>query len=755
MKRKFEELTFKQVFWQREIDFKSVLELVGQIATQEPHKPIIWEIRSPKDGDSIRFFLGAEKSEFNRLEKIFRGYGRIDFSSPLVAHTSKRTPVKLCKKLSTTRPMLSLKTSDNEALCRAVLTTLAQVEKDDELVLQLVIGGTLSPKAVAKNLPDPTQTSWWHILSGDIPVATADIRNSIKSKTESFQLNCVIRLGVNAKDPAKRQSYILSLFSALKTLEAIGVKLYLQNEEANRLNQATAPWHYSQRLSIKEMANLFLLPTGESSFLGIRDIHPKILLPPRTSKKLTRDKVLRPFAETMHENPEERQPLYLSDEAGSRHCHIVGPTGSGKSVVMENMILSDIEAGGTDKNKQKGIIVIDPKYSLIESLVQKIPEHRLDDVVILNLADMNNPVGLNPFNTSDNHAERTSEAILSSIKGLFAETWGVYTEDILQSAILTLAKNKDKNVTLAHLQILLNNPSFRKRMTTNLNDKLGLEAYWEYFNSLSDGERNKQLAPVMNKMRVLMRPALRQVLFQPKPLFDLESVFKENKILLVPLNTSIVGDTVAEIVGSLLIGMIWNIALKQAETPENQRQNNSVSLYIDEFQAYVKKSGESMEQMLSMARSLGLKFIFCHQHLGQLSTSLKESVMANARNKIFFATSNKADAKEFAALSPALSSEDYLKLAPYSIYAFLLNNPSLSSFVSGKTFPPRPSLRDPAEVFARSAEKYGAKNLEEIEKSYIDLIEKDKTEVDLNPLDNIDSTINVGMIRQKPAKKEE
>lgn len=263
-KRNFDELTFKQVYWQREIDFLKVTELIGQIATQEPRKPIIWEIRSPRDSDKVRYFLGAEKTEFNRLEKLFRGYGSVDFSKPLKVTTSKRTPIKICKKMSVNQPMLSLKVSDNTALCRAVLSTLAQVDKEDELVLQIVLGGTLAPRSVSRQIPEPN-ASWWSILSGNVPVATNEIRNSVKQKTESFQLNTVIRIGATANDQAKQQSYILSLFSALKTLETIGVKLYLQNEEPDRLNQAKAPWRYSQRLSVKEMANLFMLPTGDGS----------------------------------------------------------------------------------------------------------------------------------------------------------------------------------------------------------------------------------------------------------------------------------------------------------------------------------------------------------------------------------------------------------------------------------------------------------------------------------------------------------
>lgn len=629
------------------------------------------------------------------------------------------------------------------------MATLSQVEKGDEVVIQLVVGGAINPSAVPRDLPSPT-ASWWEILSGNVPNATSEIRNSVKEKTSSYRLNCVMRIGSHAQDEAKQRSYLLSLFSSLKTLEQSGMKLYLSNENPNHLNNSLAPWRYPLKLSVKELANLFLLPTGESSFLGVKDIHPKILLPPRDVKIPPKDKLLRPFAETLNENPDERQPLYLSDEAGSKHCHIVGPTGCGKSALIEQMFLSDVASG-------KGAILLDPKFSLVSSIVEKIPEHRLEDVVILNLADTENPVGLNPLLCSDdNSSEQVSEFVLSALKSLFKDTWGVFTEDILQAAILTLARNKDKGVTLLHIPMLLNNAGFRRSMTANLDDKLGLETYWSYFNGLSDNERNRQLSAVQNKLRVLlMRPALRGVLGQAKPKFNLSDVFKKNAILLVPLNTSIVGKTTAEIIGSLLIGMVWNIALKQAEIPEIQRQDQKVSFYIDEFQVYLKQNGDTMEEMLSMARSLGVQFIFCHQNLEQISSkSLKESIMANARNKIFFGTTSKKDAKEFTALGApdSLSEADYYMLPQFQIYTYLVNNPSTSRFISGKTFPPKPSLRNSDEIFIRSKEKYGAKNLAEIEQSYIDLIEKNETQIDVN--NSVDEEMILGRSRRKPAKKD-
>ncbi|GCF93592.1 hypothetical protein NRIC_14830 [Enterococcus florum] len=742
-KRSFHELTFKQVYWQREIDFLKVTELIGAIATQEPRKPIIWEIRSPKDSNHVRYFLGAEKSEFYRLEKLFRGYGSVDFSVPLKANTDKRTPVKLCKKLTVNQPMLSLKISDNTALCRAVLSTLAQVDKEDELVLQIVLGSTLAPRSVSRQIPEPN-ASWWSILSGNVPVATNEIRNSVKAKTESFQLNTVIRLGVNAKDQTKQQSYILSLFSALKTLEAIGVKLYLQNEETDRLNHAKAPWRYSQKLSVKEMANLFMLPTGDGSFLGVRDVTQKVLLPPRNMTNPTKN--VRAFGETLNDDPTQRKLLHLSAQDALKGMMIAGVVGSGKSALIERLCVEDAKNG-------QGLILIDPKYSLASSLVEKLPEHRLNDVVVMDLGNPNQKyIGINPLQSlqGNRNPELVAESILASFKSLFADTWGVYTEDILQSAILTLAKNK--NTTLLHLPILLNNASFRKKMTANLDDKLGLETYWSYFNSLSDGERNKQLAPVMNKLRVLlMRPALKGLLGQPNPKFSLEDVFTKNRILIIPLNSGVVGQTVAELAGSLLINQIFDIAMKRAEIPEHKRK--PVVMYIDEVHNFLNRIGSDLESMLSLTRGLGLGTVLAFQNLKQLSPSLKETIFSNCRSKVIFGTPNKKDAAEYSDLTASIcEAKHVMSLPQYQVYTTLSRKEIANVWISGKTFAPLPSKRQPADVFIQSTEKYGVE-LSEIEKSYIDLIEKNDTELDFK--DNIEPDLTIGRAKRKPGKKDQ
>ncbi|MBP1046167.1 type IV secretory system conjugative DNA transfer family protein [Enterococcus sp. BWM-S5] len=728
MKHKIDELVWHKMTWQRPFEFENVLGLVGHIATTENRKPIIFEVRAA--GGKISFLLGTESTEFSKITKLFQAHGKIDFGPELKADTTKRKLVKVAKRLNMTRPILSLKTDNAEALARTTLATMAQVADGDEIVLQLVLASSIAPENLPKNLPDPS-ASWWHIVSGNVPTATGEIRSSVKNKVGSHRINTVVRLGAYSKEPIKAQSYVLSVLSALKMLESSGIKINIQPEEPKAISQPKTLWSYPLKLSVAEIANLMLLPTGEDDFQGVTPLHPKVLLPPKNYQNPTKN--IRTFAETLNENPDDKRLLHLSAKNNLQHLHVCGPTGSGKSVVLENLILADCENG-------QGLVVIDPKFSLIESIVQRIPEHRLKDVVIWDLGS-HKPLGINVLSYVDGKSpELVAETVLSSLRTLFPD-FGIYTEELLTCGLLTLARNKE--MTLLHLPLLFTNADFRHKLTSKLTD-MYLKSFWAAFELQPEKERNQQLAPLLRRLNVLlMRESFRGVLGQTQPKFNLEDVFTKNKILLVPLNSGLVGNTVAELCASLLINSIWNIALRRAELPEEKRV--PVMLYIDEFQNYVKRSGSDFGEILAMARGLGLAFICAHQYLDQLDKQLKESVLSNTKSKIFFQPS-KTDAKVFADLAPELAEIDFTSLPQYQIYTSLNEKKIANVWLSGKTFPPKPSLRLPAEVFASSAETYG-RDIDEIEKEYVDLLNQNKPQTD--ELNNEDLEINLGKKKRK------
>lgn len=691
MSRKYDDLVFREIFWPRPIEFETVQDFAKSLATF-PHKnPLVWEIRGTNH--ELHFFVGGERGELARLKSLVGTHGAIELGKNLAADDASRQVVQFSRELSFANSAMSFKTDETELLTRSVLAVLAGADENETRVVQLVLGRSFAPSLAPEHF-QKAKPSVWEILSG-IPEATKVESSAMGDKVVFAKMNATLRIGAGGKNEWKSQNALRGMFASLRLLETGGVRLKQRESRAEVLNFAKIPLRFANRLSVAEIANLFLLPTGEANFAGVRDIHPKLMLPAKSFVS----RISRSFAESLNQNPEDKKLLNLPMAQALKHLHVIGPTGAGKSVVLENLILSDIREG-------RGAVVIDPKYSLIQSLCEKIPANRLDDVVVLDPTSPN-PVGLNPFAYAENAApELLAETVMTSLKALIPD-FGIYTEKMLTGGILTLAKAK--TATLLDLPLLFSNAKFREKMTRGLEDSY-LKRFWQDFAKLSESEKRVQVAPLLNRLEpIQVKPSLVGILGQEKPRFDLRDVFAKNKILLVPLNKGIAGKDVSEFVASLVIGLLWDLTLKRATLPENSRK--SVVLYIDEFQDYLKKSAADVSEMLAMARSLGLGFCFAHQNLGQIPRDLKETIMINAKSKIVFGLT-KYDAREFAMLSDSLEESDFMKLPQYQIYTKLETDNGSTDFISGRAFPPRKSLRDAVEIFAKSAENYGGNRAE-------------------------------------------
>src|SRR5438045_6705505 len=78
----------------------------------------------------------------------------------------------------------------------------------------------------------------------------------------------------------------------------------------------------------------------------------------------------------------------LSPEDRRHHVYVVGKSGTGKTTLLRNLILQDIEAG-------RGVGVIDPHGDLAFELLDHIPSWRTNHVVYFNPGDVEYPIGLN------------------------------------------------------------------------------------------------------------------------------------------------------------------------------------------------------------------------------------------------------------------------------------------------------------------------------------------------------------------------
>lgn len=718
-KHQIEDINWRKVLWTRPYKIETIWEMLAHLAATSPRGAVVWEVRS-KNGQ-VNYLLGVAGRYIRNVEEAIKAHGDIQFHA---MDESERTPVTTARQLRISHPTLSLKTDITGAVIRAGLAALTEETGGTEAVVQIVLGRGYAPSPVPANLFDPNAT-WLQILLGDVQKASAESRKNVREKAEQHTFQAAIHIGIAGDGAFIRLN---SIMSAFRVLESAGARIRAENIKPADLNTAHVPWHFPLMLSVKELANFLLLPAGEEELPGTPGLHPKRTLPPSWYRSPTNKKSDRSFAISMDTiNPKK---LSISPRDSLEHCHLIGPTGSGKSTAMLHLILADIKAG-------RSVLVLDPKADLVTDILMRIPEERVGEVVIIDPSDPC-PCGFNPLAFKDyGNPSLIADAILSVLKEIFSDSWGIYTQDVLTASLLTLVEAE--NATLLWLLPLLTDENFRRKVTANIKDRMALKPFWDQFEALRDTEKRTQISPVLNKLRQLtLRPGLRNILGQAKPKFSLTDLFYKRRIVLIPLNKGLTGGESARLLGSLLVGLTWTLALSRASIPAEKR--HIVSIFIDELQDYLNLP-DDIANALAQARGLGVGLTLAHQYRDQLPLNIRSGIDANARNKIVFGL-NSRDAKDMAAMAPELTAEDFMVLPRYQIYASIQTNGRSTGWVQGKTLPPPPALREATELKAMSQTAYGIP-AEQIEKDYLNLFTVNSASAE-NPGD-----VNIG--RRKKA----
>jgi hypothetical protein len=691
-------LCWQEVSWQRPFELEAVHELLTHLAAASPRGAVIWEIRGNDSG--IRYLLGADRQYIQKIHEVFKAHGNIQFAD--VDETS-RAAVSVSKQLRITRPLLSLKTDTALSVVRAGVAAMSG--HSTETVLQIVIGQAFKPSYMSGNLPDP-QASWLDKIVGGNRAASPDSLRVMREKTAQYGFNAVIRIGAVGGTTPQTIARLGDIAGALRILETAGVRITADTDKPERLNAAHIPWRFPLRLSIKELANFLLLPIGESELPGVTGPHPKLLLPPKWYTNY-RPSLDRGFAIGLGTGSQVR--LNVSPQDSLEHTVILGPTGSGKSTAMLNIIMADIKAG-------RGVLVIDPRADLVNDVLARIPATRDNDVVILDPSDPC-PAGFNPLAlNSQGSPALIADAVLAVFKEVFAENWGIRSQDVLSAALLTLAQTE--GASLLWLPTLLTDENFRRGITAKIRDRIGLLPFWAGFEAMKDSERRQEIAPVLNKIRqFLLRPSLRGVLGQSRPKFNLADLFSKRRIVLVPLNKGLIGAESARLLGSLVVSLTWTLALSRAREAAERRY--LVSVFIDELQDYLSLPTD-LSDALAQARGLGVGLTMAHQYREQLPPDIRAGIDANARNKIVFGL-NAGDARDMAAMAPELAPQDFMRLPRYQIYALLQSGGVSTGWVSGKTLPPPPAVRSVIDLRAKSMAAYG-QPLEAVEREYLGVV---------------------------------
>lgn len=386
-----------------------------------------------------------------------------------------------------------------------------------------------------------------------------------------------------------------------------------------------------------------------------------------------------------------RRPVALSPRDAAYHMHVMGDTGSGKSTLLLNLVLGDVAAG-------RGAVVVDPKGSLVEDILARLPDGAEDRTVVID-PEQPDPPALNVLGGTDMHL--AVDQVVGVMHRLFESAWGPRTDDILRAACLTLRQHPGAN--LAQVPKLLSDPLYRAPLVASVKDPV-LRTFWRWYDSLSEGGRSAAIGPLTNKLRAfLLRPFVRAVVGTGTSSFSVDKVL-DGGLLLCRLPKGVLGDDTARLLGSLLVAQVWQTATARAR---GARWGRPCGLYLDECQNFLAMPG-SLEDILAEARAYGLGLVLAHQHLEQLPADLAEAVSANARSKILFNCSINDARRLEPEVAPDLTRHDLSHLGLYQVAARLVVNGEESAAFTFRTRPSAPAVPGRAQlVVARSREQYG------------------------------------------------
>jgi len=590
-------------------------------------------------------------------------------------------PSRLAVELRLTNTQQQLAVDRADVLTRQLLSSLQPLRPGERMTWQWIFVGARTPSL--------------------IPATGQPVNRAVQAKRREPLLNVVGRLSVESAHVGRSRSLLSRTSGAVRLLNVPGAGVvqswWPSSVVAKWMDRRQAPQFrvWPLQLNSKELSGLLAFPLGNTVLPGLAAASARQLPPPvRGARGGT------VLADSTY--PGSAQPLAFSREDRTRHVWLMGATGVGKSTLMASVALQDIARGD-------GLAVIDPKGDLVADILARIPDHRRDDVIVLDPADTARPIGFNVLASSGSEASRelAVDQILHVLHEQWRSSWGPRTDAILRAALLTLVSVPAANgeaYTLCEVSELLTNARFRRRIVSHPLVPVSTVSFWRWFDSLSSAEHAQVIAPVINKLSAFsQRTSLRLLLGQSKGL-DLRRCIAERKILLVPLARGQIGAETTSLLASLLVAGLWHAALGRTAIPIAKRR--PWWLHIDELQQAVRLPVE-LADMCAEARGLGVGLVVANQHLHQLPDSVRHALVSTGRSQVIFQVAA-SDARLLApSFAPHLSEYDLRSLPTYEVAMRLSTGGQTARPVTGMTRPLPPATTDGAALRALSRSTHG------------------------------------------------
>ena len=535
-------------------------------------------------------------------------------------------------------------------------------------------------------------------------VETAKTR--IKEKIASSMSYANIRIAVSSGTVERSKEIlgqIAAAFNQLRLPEGNGITFEIcEGRNAIKLFHEFSYRLFSEGdafpLNLKELSTILHVPGGQNSGGA------QILEATWKTAKAPANIPMSVTVLGINRHQDAATDVRISIEDRMRHLYVIGQTGTGKTTLLKQMIIQDIEAG-------HGVCMIDPHGADVEDILAHIPESRIGDVIYFDPSDTERPMGLNMLEYDPRYPEQKTflvNELLSIFNKLFdmKVAGGPAFEQYFRNSAFLVMDDPESGNTLLDIARVLSDKEFRAMKLSRTKNPL-VAQFWQNAEKTTGEQGLANFVPyITNKFDVfLSNDVMRPIVSQEHSAFSFRDIMDQKKILLVNLSKGRLGDINSSLLGLIIVGKFSIAALSRADMVSMGKKPEDFFLYIDEFQ---NVTTDSITTIFSEARKYNLSLTVAHQYIAQLPENIKQSVFGNVGSRAVFRVGQEDAEFLERQFLPIFSAKDIVSLSNRNAYVKLLVNGEPAAPFSMETiiFPPGDAARA-MKIRDISRAKYG------------------------------------------------